>query len=61
MYGGVTLKSDGIKDLERRIEDMRQHMYQTYLENPGDPRLVIISQKLDQLLNELWALKNSNE
>ncbi|MFG6146953.1 Spo0E family sporulation regulatory protein-aspartic acid phosphatase [Halobacillus sp. B23F22_1] len=35
------------------MELLRKAMQELYLENPQDPRLVRISQSLDELLNEL--------
>ncbi|MFG6114730.1 aspartyl-phosphate phosphatase Spo0E family protein [Halobacillus sp. MO56] len=40
-------------ELEVEIEALRQEMYQLYKNDPSDPRLVSVSQSLDQLLNKL--------
>ncbi|WP_101842054.1 aspartyl-phosphate phosphatase Spo0E family protein [Halobacillus sp. Marseille-P3879] len=42
-----------MNDLEEQVELLRTVMQDIYLENPQDPRLVKISQSLDELLNEL--------
>ncbi|WP_371809634.1 Spo0E family sporulation regulatory protein-aspartic acid phosphatase [Halobacillus sp. Marseille-Q1614] len=47
--GGGTICA---KDLEKRIEKLRQRMYRLYNEDPLDPQVVKVSQSIDELLNE---------
>ncbi|MFC7062370.1 Spo0E family sporulation regulatory protein-aspartic acid phosphatase [Halobacillus seohaensis] len=47
-------------DLKEQIEFTRQKMYQTYKKNPDDTELLIISQSLDKLLNELEGTYRGN-
>ncbi|WP_412767978.1 Spo0E family sporulation regulatory protein-aspartic acid phosphatase [Halobacillus yeomjeoni] len=42
-----------IEDLQEKIEKTRQCMYRLYSENPSNPRVIEVSQSLDDLLNEL--------
>ncbi|WP_235001539.1 aspartyl-phosphate phosphatase Spo0E family protein [Halobacillus sp. Marseille-P3879] len=41
------------KEIEKRIEYLRKLMYEQYLNDPTDPRVLETSQSLDELLNEL--------
>ncbi|MFC4558255.1 Spo0E family sporulation regulatory protein-aspartic acid phosphatase [Virgibacillus kekensis] len=50
-----------ISKLEERIESTRRKMYQIYKDNPTDHRLLLISQELDQLLNQLERASNGNQ
>lgn len=47
-----------LKKLEEKMEMLRQEMYNLYLEDPQDPRVLKVSQSLDELLNEHHRLRN---
>ncbi|MCA0983398.1 aspartyl-phosphate phosphatase Spo0E family protein [Halobacillus yeomjeoni] len=42
-----------IENLQEKIEKTRRCMYRLYSENPSNPRVIEVSQSLDELLNEL--------
>ncbi|MFC7062351.1 Spo0E family sporulation regulatory protein-aspartic acid phosphatase [Halobacillus seohaensis] len=50
-----------INDLKEKIEQTRQKMYRAYKNNPNDPQVLIISQTLDMLLNELERKKGNSK
>ncbi|MFD1018280.1 aspartyl-phosphate phosphatase Spo0E family protein [Thalassobacillus hwangdonensis] len=52
-----TLKRE-ITALEDKIEKMRKKMYDVYMKDPKDPDVVVVSQELDKLLNNLMDLIN---
>nr|WP_256558270.1 aspartyl-phosphate phosphatase Spo0E family protein [Halobacillus sp. A1] len=39
--------------MEKKIEKIRQRMYEIYTKNPTDAEVLKISQQLDDVLNEL--------
>ncbi|MCP3032877.1 aspartyl-phosphate phosphatase Spo0E family protein [Halobacillus sp. A1] len=48
--------------MNEEIEVLRKKMYQTYENNPYDSQILVISQTLDKLLNELeLAVKNKKD
>ncbi|MDY0405288.1 aspartyl-phosphate phosphatase Spo0E family protein [Virgibacillus sp. 179-BFC.A HS] len=46
--------------LQQKIECTRKQMYDTYEHDPQDPKILVISRKLDGLLNELGRSTNAN-
>jgi len=50
--GEEVIKLSRRSELEKKIEETREMLYQVYLENPKNPQVVSISQELDELLNE---------
>ncbi|GGP07385.1 hypothetical protein GCM10011346_03160 [Oceanobacillus neutriphilus] len=47
-----------INKLNKQIEAKRKEMYAVYEKDPNDPNLLIISQSLDNLLNQLDRISN---
>ncbi|MFC7319268.1 aspartyl-phosphate phosphatase Spo0E family protein [Halobacillus campisalis] len=48
--------------MNEQIEVLRKKMYQAYENNPYDSQILVISQALDKLLNELeLAVKNKKD
>ncbi|MCP3032884.1 aspartyl-phosphate phosphatase Spo0E family protein [Halobacillus sp. A1] len=48
--------------MNEEIEVLRKKMYETYENNPNDSQILVISQALDKLLNELeLAVKNKKD
>ena len=47
--------------LEGQIERLRLHMYELYYKNPHDPKVVQISQELDELLNQLKQINTQTD
>ncbi|SEA54673.1 Spo0E like sporulation regulatory protein [Thalassobacillus cyri] len=49
------------KELEDKVEQLRNKMYTLYLDDPLNPQVVEVSQSLDSLLNELDFRKNKSK
>ncbi|WP_406945739.1 Spo0E family sporulation regulatory protein-aspartic acid phosphatase [Halobacillus sp. SY10] len=47
---------DDISQLEKKIESVRQEMYEAYINEADYEEVLNISQRLDKLLNQLSAL-----
>ncbi|WP_274380128.1 aspartyl-phosphate phosphatase Spo0E family protein [Lederbergia galactosidilytica] len=43
------------------MEILRRKMYEKYERDPHDPEILIISQMLDELLNDLQSKRNKND
>ncbi|MBO0992845.1 aspartyl-phosphate phosphatase Spo0E family protein [Bacillus sp. J14TS2] len=50
-----------MNQLYEEIELLRRKMYQKYEQDPNDPEILMISQMLDKLLNDLQSRQNREE
>ncbi|WP_077622773.1 aspartyl-phosphate phosphatase Spo0E family protein [Sediminibacillus massiliensis] len=48
---------DKLTALERKVEELRQKMYQASLKNPESTEVLKISQTLDETLNQFEQIK----
>ncbi|WP_181349104.1 aspartyl-phosphate phosphatase Spo0E family protein [Thalassobacillus sp. CUG 92003] len=52
---------NSINEIEKKIEALRQRMYELYHADPSNENLLTISQELDHLLNQLDQFIDSRQ